>query len=86
MLIIVIIVICLLMEMKSLNLKLTIKMLNYQLSFVSEVYLMGLVILSLENSIDKSDILNIHKYLMAKNNINNVLPVYYLFIACSLVR
>ena len=38
------------------------------------------------NSNDKSDILNIHKYLMAKNNINNVLPVYYLFIACSLVR
>ena len=48
------------------------------LNFVSEVYLMDLV-LSLNrnvydfsvdyNSIDKSDILNIHKYLMTKNNI-----------------
>ena len=48
------------------------------LSFVSEVYLMDLV-LSLNrnvydfsvdyNSIDKSDILNIQKYLMTKNNI-----------------
>ena len=28
------------------------------------------------NSIDKSDILNIHKYLMTKNNIKNVHPVY----------
>ena len=35
-----IIVICLLMEKKSLSLKLTIKMLTFQLNFVSEVYLM----------------------------------------------
>ena len=39
---------CLLMEKKSLNLKLTIKMLTFQLTFVSEVYLTDLVILSLE--------------------------------------
>ena len=43
-----IIVICLLMEKKSLKLKLTIKMLTSQLNFVSEVYLMDLVLLSLE--------------------------------------
>ena len=43
-----IIVICLLMEKKSLNLNLTIKMLTFQLSFVSEVFLVGLVLLSLE--------------------------------------
>ena len=80
-----VIVICLLMEKKSLSLKVTIKMLTFQLNFVSEVYLMDLVLLSLEkyfylnenvydfsvdyNSIDKSDILSIHKYLMIKNNI-----------------
>ena len=79
-----IIVICLLMERKSLNLE--IKMLIFQLNFVLEVFLMDLVLLSLEsrevslngnvydfsvdcNSIDRSDILNIHKYLMTKNNI-----------------
>ena len=48
------------------------------LSFVSEVYLMDLVLSLNRNvydfsvdyiSIDKSDILNIHKYLMTKNNI-----------------
>ena len=38
--IMLIIVICLLMEKKSLSLKLTIKMLTFQLNFVSEVYLM----------------------------------------------
>ena len=45
--IMLIIVICLLIKKNSLNLKLTIKMLTFQLSFVSEVYLMALVILSL---------------------------------------
>ena len=56
-------------------------MLTFQLNFVAEVFLMDLVLLSLVslngniydfsvdyNSIDKSDILNIHKYLMNKNN------------------
>ena len=43
----VIIVICLLMEKKSLNLKLTIKI-TFVLDFVSEVYLMDLMLLSLE--------------------------------------
>ena len=43
-----IMVICLLMEKKSLNLKLTIKMLTFQLNFVSEVFLVNLVLLSLE--------------------------------------
>ena len=79
-----IVVICLLMERKSLNLE--IKMLIFQLNFVLEVFLMDLVLLSLEsrevslngnvydfsvdcNSIDRSDIQNIHKYLMTKNNI-----------------
>ena len=38
------IIICLLMENKYLSLKQTIKMLTYQLSFVSEVYLMYLVL------------------------------------------
>ena len=42
-----IIVICLLMEKKSLSLKPTIAMLTFQLKFVSEVYLMELVLLSL---------------------------------------
>ena len=46
--IMLIIVICLLIENKSLNLKLTIKMLTFQLNFVSDVYLMDLVLLSLE--------------------------------------
>ena len=71
------------MEKKYLNLKPTVKMLIFQLNFVWEVILMDLVLLSLEislngnvydfsidnNPIDKSDILNIHKYLMTKNNI-----------------
>ena len=43
-----IMVICLLMEKKSLNLKLTIKMLTFQLNFVSEVFPVNLVLLSLE--------------------------------------
>ena len=43
-----IIVICLLMEKKSLNLKLNIKMLTFQLSFVWEVFLIDLVLFSLE--------------------------------------
>ena len=77
-----IIVICLLMEKKSLNLKLTIKMLTFQHNFVSEVFLMDLEKsreVSLNgnvydfsvdyNSIDKSDKLNIRKYLMTENNI-----------------
>ena len=46
--IMMIIVTCLLMEKKSLSLKLTIKMLTFQLKFFSEVYLMYLVLLSLE--------------------------------------
>ena len=43
-----IIVICLLMEKKSLYLKPAIKTLTFQQNFVSEVYLMDLVLLSLE--------------------------------------
>ena len=77
-----IILISLLMEKKFSKLKTTIKLLTFQLSFVSEVFLMDLVLLSLEklrenvydfsfdySSIDKSDKLNIHKSLMTKNNI-----------------
>ena len=61
------------------------KNVNFPTRFCLEVYLMDLVLLSLEkfkslngnvyafsvdyNSIDKSDILNIYKYLMTKNNI-----------------
>ena len=56
------------------------KNVNFPLNFVSEVYLMDLVLLSVENgnvydfsvscnSVKKSDVLNIHKYLMIKNNI-----------------
>ena len=41
--IMVIIVICLLMERKSLRLKLTIKMLTFKLNFILEVFLMDLV-------------------------------------------
>ena len=44
----VVILIYLLTEKKSFNLKLTIKIQIFQLNFVSEVYLMDLVILSLE--------------------------------------
>ena len=77
------IVICLSMGKNSLNLKPTIKTLTFQLNFVLEVFLIDLVLLSFRsifkrnvndfsfdyNSIDKSDILNIHKHLMTKNNI-----------------
>ena len=78
-----IIVICLLMKYKSLNLKPTIKMLTFQLSFYfwsiaggfsatepREVSLNGNVYdFSIDySSVDKYDTLNIHKYLMNKNN------------------
>ena len=49
-------------------------MLTFQLNFVSEIFLMDLepreyLCFSVDYStIDKSDILNIHKYLMRKNN------------------
>ena len=46
--IIMMIIICFLMEQKSLSLKPTIKTVTFQLNFVSEVYLMDLVLLSLE--------------------------------------
>ena len=58
------IVICLLMEKKSLNLKLTIKSI-FKVSLNENVYDFSVDY----NSIDKCDILNIHKYLMTKNNI-----------------
>ena len=45
-----IIIICLLMEKKSLSLKPTTKMLTFQLNFNSEVYLIDLVLLSLEKN------------------------------------
>ena len=68
--IMLIIAICLLMGKKPLNLNLTIKMLTFQLNFVSKVYLMDLVLFSANyNWVDKSDTLNIDKYLMNKNNI-----------------
>ena len=65
------------MENKSSGLKLTIEILTFQLNFVLEAYLMDLVLLSLNgnvydfsvdyDSINKSDILSIPKYLMNKN-------------------
>ena len=68
-----ILVICLLMERKSLILKPTIKILTFQRNFVLEAYLMNLVLLRVVslngnvydvsvdyNSIDKYDKLNIH--------------------------
>ena len=72
----------LLMENKYFNLKPTINMLTFQQNFFWEVFLMDLVLVSLEkygngsvydfsvnyNSYDKSDMLNIYKYLMNKNN------------------
>ena len=75
-----IIVICLLIEIKYLNLKPTLKMLTLQLIFFLEVYLIDLeprrkslngnvYDFSVDNnSIDKSEILNIYKYLMNKKN------------------
>ena len=69
-----IIVICLLMENNSLNLNWKIDMLTFQLNFVQEiecreVFLNGNVYdCSVDyNTTDQSDILNIRKYLMAKN-------------------
>ena len=57
-------------------------MLTSQLSFISEAYIMDLVLLSLGKylqmemcmifqsiTIEKSEILNIHKYLMSKNDV-----------------
>ena len=77
----VIIVICLLMEKKSVSLKQIIKMQIFQLNFVLEEYPINLlesrkVYLKLNgydfsvdyDAIDKSDILNIDKYLIVKNN------------------
>ena len=73
-----IIVICFFMEKKSLNLKPTIKMLTFQLCFVSEIFLMDLMHLEVSlngnvhdfsvdyNSIGKSDIINIHKFSLVK--------------------
>ena len=46
--IMLIVSICLLMEKKYLNLTFTLRMLTFQLNFVSEVYLMDLVLLYLE--------------------------------------
>ena len=46
--IMLVVVIGLLIEKKYLKLKLTIKMLTFQLNFVSELFLMDLVLLSLE--------------------------------------
>ena len=58
------------MEKKSLNLNPTMKLLTFQLNFVSKVYLMDLVLFSANyNWVDKSNTLNIDKYLMNKNNI-----------------
>ena len=48
-----IIVICLLMEKESLNLKQTLKMLTFQVTFVLEVYLIDLVIESREVSLNR---------------------------------
>ena len=48
MIMLIVIVIRLLMEKKSLNLKLTIKMLTFELNFFLEVYLMDFVALSLK--------------------------------------
>ena len=69
------------MEKESLSLKSTIKMLTFQLNFVLEVYLRDLdesrdislkgIVCDFSvdyNSIYKSDILYIQKYLMIKNN------------------
>ena len=78
-----IIVICLLMEKKSLNLKPAIKMLTSNSFFLGSIsngfsatesrkvsLNQNVYNFSLDyNSIDKSDILNIHKYLMTKINI-----------------
>ena len=69
-------VICLLIEKKSLNLNPKMKRLTSPLNLVLSVYLMDVVLPSLEKyvsadyySIDKSDILNNHGYLTTKNHI-----------------
>ena len=59
----------LLMGKKYLNLKPIIKMLTFQLNCVSEVCEFSVDC----KSIDKSGIMNIHKYLMTKNNIKQCL-------------
>ena len=76
-----IIVICFLMENKSLSLTPTKKMLTFRLNFVLEAYLMytdyreaslnrNVYDFSSDySSIDQSDILNIHNYSVMKNNI-----------------
>ena len=57
-------------EKKSLNLKPTIKMLTLQLNFEKLSLNEDVYNFSVDyKSIDKSDILNIYKYLMTKNNI-----------------
>ena len=70
------------MENRSLNLKQTMNFpTQFCLGSISKVSLNGNVYdFSVDyNSINKSDILNIHNYLMIKRVIqNNVQPVYYL--------
>ena len=78
---------------------LTIKMLMLQLTFVLELFLIdfsatessevswkwNMCNFSVElNFIDKSGILNIHNYLMTKNNIKYVLP--YQTSACCIIK
>ena len=78
-----IMVICSLMEKVS-SLKPKMEMSTFQLSFVLEAYLINLTMLKQKkyhlkeslfdfsvdyDAIDKSDMLNVHKYLMAKSNI-----------------
>ena len=69
-------VICLLIEKKSLNLNPKMKRLTFPLNLVLSVYLVDVVLPNLEKyvsadyySIDKSDILNNHGYLTTKNHI-----------------
>ena len=60
-------------ENKSLNLKPTIKMLTLQLNFEKLSLNEDVYNFSVDyKSIDKSDILNIYKYLMTKNNIKKM--------------
>ena len=81
-----IMVICFLLEKKSLTLNPTRTMLIFQLNFVTELFPIDLVLLSLQtwqslngnvhdfsvdyNAIEKFDISNIQKYLMSNNNTN----------------
>ena len=48
-----IIVMCLLMEKRFLNVKPTTKMLTFQLNFILEIYLMDLVLLSLKKYLER---------------------------------